>query len=183
MKTHPLPIEGTQSVDRGPETVGCGRYHNLPLGLKLGRQLAGAGTPQPRLESPGVGHPCNEDGGLFGALPSAFVGHLGVASGAIRHAAQWPGHVRGHAPLGHLLRDGEFGRVRALGCGVERPTWWLRGGNCCRYSRGWYGRMSPRPWVHEVPVAGDGLFSRGLVEAHVQSHGVDIRCWSLCSRL
>ena len=42
MKTHtPFRVEGPQSADCGSETVCSGRYH---LSLKLGRQLAGAGT-------------------------------------------------------------------------------------------------------------------------------------------
>ena len=64
----------------------------------------------------------------------AGVGHLGVLSGAVWHAAHWPGHIKRHAPLSHLAGDGGFGQVRSLGCGLERLTWLMRGG-----SRGCYG--------------------------------------------
>ena len=68
------------------------------------------------------------------------VGHEGVVSGANRHAAQRPGHVSRHAPWCRLGGDCGFGGIRSLGCGLERPTWLVRGGR-----RGYYRRIVAPP--------------------------------------
>ena len=74
---------------------------------------------------------------FVGTLPcrEAGVGHVGVDSGANRHATQRPGHVSRHAPLCSLRGYCGFGRIRPLGCGLERHTWLVQGGRCGYYSR------------------------------------------------
>jgi hypothetical protein len=51
-----------------------------------------------------------------------------------------------------------LGRVRALGCGLERPTWQVRGERRCNYSR----VSLPALVGTELPAAGGGLFTRGF---------------------
>jgi hypothetical protein len=88
---------------------------------------AKAGGPQPGQESMGVANTCNKKGRFVGLL--AYGGgtaccHLGVCSGAVRHATQRSGHVfKGHAPNDCLRRGSGFSRSWTVVCGIVRPTW------------------------------------------------------------
>jgi hypothetical protein len=69
--------------------------------------------------NPRVSVTCYEDRSLVGPLPCL---NGPILSGASWHAAQRPGHVDRHAPVGCLGGGSRFGRVRTSSYGLGLPT-------------------------------------------------------------